>query len=101
MFSLVEVTAQYLAWLEGLQDPTVRARVRVRVDRMVYGNPGHHRVLAGGLVELKFDFGAGYRVYFKVLSPNRLVVLMGGDKKSQRDDILKARLLASSLEAPP
>lgn len=57
----VQLTASYLDWINALKDRTVRARIQVRVDRLVHGNPGHHRNLADGVSELKIDVGPGYR----------------------------------------
>ena len=60
----VEKTDEYLDWLDGLKDRTGRARILVRVDRLIEGNPGQHRELTNGVSELKLDFGPGYRVYY-------------------------------------
>jgi len=57
----VETTEVYREWINGLKDRVGRARVQVRVDRLVHGNPGQHRVLTDGVRELKIDFGPGYR----------------------------------------
>ena len=59
----VETTEVYLNWIHSLKDRAGRARIQVRVDRLVHGNPGQHRVLTDGVRELKIDFGPGYRVY--------------------------------------
>jgi putative addiction module killer protein len=55
----VEMTEHYLEWINGLRDVVGRARIQMRVDRLVYGNPGQHRVLSGGVSELKIDIGPG------------------------------------------
>ena len=57
----VAETEVYRVWINGLRDTVGRARVQVRVDRLVHGNPGQHRNLTGGVSELKIDFGPGYR----------------------------------------
>jgi putative addiction module killer protein len=59
----VQTTEIYLDWINSLKDRAGRARVQMRVDRLVHGNPGQHRVLTGGVCEMKIDFGPGYRVY--------------------------------------
>ena len=56
----VQMTEVYRDWISSLKDPMVRARVQVRVGRLVHGNPGKHRVLSDGVCELKVDFGPGY-----------------------------------------
>lgn len=58
----IEATDVYLNWINSLKDRSGRARIQVRVDRLVHGNPGRHRVLTDGVRELKIDFGPGYRV---------------------------------------
>jgi putative addiction module killer protein len=60
----VEKTAEYREWLDALKDRTGRARILVRVDRLIDGNPGQHRDLTDGVSELKIDVGPGYRVYY-------------------------------------
>ena len=60
----VEKTDAYWDWLDGLKDRMRRARILVRVDRLIDGNPGHHRVLTDGVSELKIDVGPGYRIYY-------------------------------------
>jgi putative addiction module killer protein len=56
------MTTVYRDWINGLRDHVARARIQVRVDRLVYGNPGSHRALREGVSELKIDVGPGYRV---------------------------------------
>jgi len=69
----------------------------MRVDRLVHGNPGQHRVLSGGVCELKIDVGPGYRVYYAERGGVLVVLLAGGDKSSQSRDIRKAIGLAKNL----
>lgn len=94
----VEKTEEYRAWLDGLKDQAGRARILMRVDRLIRGNPGQHRHLTGGVSELKVDFGPGYRVYYTQRGTRLLLLLAGGDKSSQRQDIAKAISLAKSFE---
>ena len=93
----VEMTEVYREWINGLKDRTVRARVQVRVDRLVHGNPGQHRILTDGVRELKIDFGPGYRVYYTERSGVLIVLLAGGDKSSQTKDIKAAIAMAKNL----
>ena len=60
----VEKTEDYSRWIDGLKDHLGRARVLMRVDRLIHGNPGVHRNLTDGVSELKIDVGPGYRVYY-------------------------------------
>ena len=66
----VRMTTVYRDWINGLRDHVARARIQVRVDRLVHGNPGLHRALREGVSELKIDIGPGYRVYFTEPHPN-------------------------------
>jgi putative addiction module killer protein len=93
----VETTKVYLDWINSLNDRVGRARIQVRVDRLVHGNPGQHRVLTNGICELKIDFGPGYRVYYTELKGVVFVLLAGGDKSSQQRDIKIAITLAKGL----
>ncbi len=90
----VEETEVYRAWINGLRDIKGRARIQVRVDRLVHGNPGQHRNLTGGVSELKIDFGPGYRVYYTQRGTRLILLLAGGDKSSQARDIEQAITLA-------
>ncbi|MBK1614070.1 addiction module protein [Rubrivivax gelatinosus] len=90
----VEATDEYRDWIDGLKDLSGRARILVRVDRLVHGNPGDHRSLGEGVSELRIDVGPGYRVYFTQRSGRLLLLLAGGDKSSQSRDIAKAVRLA-------
>lgn len=93
----VEMTEVYLNWINSLKDRAGRARIQVRVDRLVHGNPGQHRALTDGVCELKVDFGPGYRVYYTENSGVVVVLLAGGDKSSQQRDIKMALALAKGL----
>ena len=93
----VETTEVYREWINGLKDRVGRARVQVRVDRLVHGNPGQHRVLTDGVRELKIDFGPGYRVYYTERGGALIVLLAGGDKSSQSKDIKAAIAMAKNL----
>lgn len=93
----VQITEVYRDWLNGLRDRTSRARIQVRVDRLVHGNPGQHRNLTDGVSELKIDVGPGYRVYYTERNGELIILLAGGDKSSQAQDIKAAIALARNL----
>ena len=95
---VVEETEVYREWINSLRDLAGRARIQVRVDRLVHGNPGNHRNLAHGISELKIDFGPGYRVYYTKRGNRLLLLLAGGDKSSQRKDIETAIYLAKNVQ---
>ncbi len=91
-------TEIYREWINGLKDRAGRARIQVRVDRLVHGNPGAHRNLTNGISELKIDFGPGYRVYYTQRGTQLILLLAGGDKTTQQGDIKMAIKLARSFE---
>ena len=86
----VEKTDEYRAWIDGLKDQSGRARVLMRVDRLIHGNPGAHRNLTEGVSELKVDVGPGYRVYYSQRGNRLLLLIAGGDKSTQTKDITRA-----------
>ena len=94
----VEKTDEYRDWLDGLKDRMGRARILVRVDRLIDGNPGQHRDLTDGVSELKIDVGPGYRIYYTQRGTRLLLLLIGGDKASQQKDIALAIHLAKNFK---
>lgn len=94
----VEQTEVYRDWVNGLKDRAARARIQVRVDRLIHGNPGSHRNLTHGVSELKIDVGPAYRVYYAQRGSRLLLLLAGGDKTSQQVDIEQAFALAEGFE---
>ncbi len=88
-------TEEFATWLRNLRDKQGRAMILTRIDRLEAGNPGKTRNVGSGVVEMKINFGPGYRVYYT--QRDRLIVLLlcGGDKSTQGNDIKRAKLLAS------
>lgn len=86
----VEKTDHYREWIDALRDTVGRARILVRVDRLIHGNPGDHRSLGEGVSELRIDVGPGYRVYYAMRGDRILLLLAGGDKSSQARDVALA-----------
>lgn len=91
-------TDEYAQWIDALRDQSARARVLVRVERLIGGNPGEHRNLTDGVSELKIDFGPGYRVYYSQRGTRLLLLLIGGDKSSQSKDIQLAIKLSKNFK---
>jgi putative addiction module killer protein len=89
-------TADYAAWLDQLKDLSGRARILMRVDRLVHGNPGDHRHLTDGVVEMRIDVGPGYRVYYAERGGHLVLLLVGGDKSTQQQDIARAIRMAKA-----
>jgi len=84
-------------WLSSLRDRQGRAKIMARIDRLEEGNPGKSRSVGAGVVEMKIDFGPGYRVYYVQRGEMVVILLCGGDKGTQDDDIQRAKELASQL----
>lgn len=93
----VRKTETYAKWLDSLRDARARARVLVRVERLAAGNPGDVRPVGEGVSELRIAYGPGYRVYFKKTARTIIVLLAGGDKRSQNNDVQTALRLARNL----
>jgi putative addiction module killer protein len=94
----VDKTDEYRGWLDDLKDRMGKARILVRVDRLIDGNPGQHRDLTDGVSELKIDVGPGYRVYYTQRGARLLLLLIGGDKATQYKDIALAIHLAKNFK---
>ena len=78
-------------WLDSLRDQKAIAKIRQRLDRVELGNLGDHRFVGEGVFEFRIDYGPGYRVYFAQVGMLIILLLCGGDKSSQDQDILKAK----------
>ena len=93
MFEIIK-SDTFERWLIGLKDRQSRLRVMSRVDRLSEGNPGDVKPVGGGISELRIDFGPGYRVYFMKRGLLVIVLLAGGDKRTQQVDIKRAIKIA-------
>ena len=93
----VQITEVYRDWINSLKDRAGRARIQVRVDRLVNGNPGQHRKLTDGVCELKIGFGPGCRVPYTDRDGVVIILLARGDKSTQRKDIKAAISMAKNL----
>jgi putative addiction module killer protein len=79
-------------WLESFKDIVARQKIRIRLDRVRLGNLGKNRSVGEGVYELKIDYGPGYRVYYGLEKKTVVLLLLGGDKSSQKRDITQARI---------
>jgi putative addiction module killer protein len=93
----VRQTTEYAEWFSGLHDRVAKARIDIRVRRLVLGNPGDVKPVGDGVSELRIDYGPGYRIYFIQKGAVLVVLLAGGDKSSQERDIKAAKKRASEL----
>ncbi|MCZ7575511.1 MAG: type II toxin-antitoxin system RelE/ParE family toxin [Ardenticatenaceae bacterium] len=84
-------------WFARLRDRQARARIDVRLRRLSLGNPGDVRPVGEGVSELRIDCGPGYQVYFVQRGSALVILLAGGDKHTQDQDIRTALALAGEV----
>ena len=98
---MVEIrkTDRFAKWIDGLRDIQARARVQARIERLAGGNPGDVKPVGEGVSEMRINYGPGYRVYYKKRGRLLIILLVGGDKRTQSRDIKTALQLARDLEA--
>jgi putative addiction module killer protein len=91
-------TGEYSRWLSRLRDARARARILKAVDNLSLGRFGNVKSVGAGISEVRIDHGPGYRIYFKRRGATLLILLTGGDKSRQQEDIARARALADAWE---
>lgn len=89
----IQQTAIFERWLLSLRDLRARIAIARRIDRASRGNLGDTRALGDGLSELRVDLGPGYRIYYMRRESEIILLMLGGDKSTQRQDIQLARTL--------
>lgn len=94
----IRKTATYANWHDSLRDISARARIQVRIERLGAGNAGDVKPVGGGVSELRINFGPGYRVYFTKRRQKLIILLAGGDKSTQQQDIKEALYLAQNIQ---
>jgi putative addiction module killer protein len=90
---------EFTAWLGGLKDNRVRGAVAERIKRLALGLLGDFKAIGDGVIELRIDFGAGWRLYYKQTGAQIVVLLAGGTKRTQKKDIQQAKALAALLKS--
>lgn len=90
-------TAYFSSWFSKLKDKKAKACIQMRIDRAEDGNFGDHKFVGVGVLEMRIDYGPGYRVYYTLRGGLLIILLAGGDKSSQEKDIRKAQALAKKL----
>ena len=90
-------TLVFARWLDGLRDLHARARIQARIERLAMGNPGDVKPVGEGVSELRIDYGPGYRVYYTKRGREVVILLAGGDKRTQNRDIETALRLKRNL----
>jgi putative addiction module killer protein len=97
MFS-IRPLPEFTAWLDGLKDLKVRGAVAERIKRLTFGLLGDFKAIGDGVIELRIDFGAGWRLYYTQFGAQIVVLLAGGSKRTQKRDIKRAKALAALLK---
>lgn len=90
-YQLEDASTPVTEWLRSLRDARARAQIEVRLRRLSVGNFGDHKSVGEGVLELRVDVGAGYRVYYGMYGQALVILLCGGDKGSQQADIMRAK----------
>ncbi|TVP62987.1 MAG: type II toxin-antitoxin system RelE/ParE family toxin [Nodularia sp. (in: Bacteria)] len=80
----------FAEWFDALRDPKTKSIIDKRLNRVSLGNLGDYRSVGEGVYELKIDFGPGYRIYFGQIGKIIVLILCGGDKSTQDQDIRKS-----------
>ena len=90
----VRQTEEFSGWLRRLRDADAVARIVGRIRRMELGNPGDAKSVGKGVMEMRIAYGPGYRIYYVQRGTEIVILLCGGDKRTQRQDIKRAQALA-------
>ena len=93
----IRETSAYAAWFSTLRDRAAKARIDIRIRRLSLGNPGDVRPVGEGVSELRIHYGPGYRIYLTKQGEAIVILLAGGDKSTQDQDIRLAKHLARNL----
>jgi len=94
----IRKTSIFRKWMKKLKDVIAKAHIDRRIDRLSRGNPGDVEPIGEGCSEMKIDYGPGYRVYYKDTGREIIIILCGGDKSTQHEDIEVAKRLAREEE---
>ena len=95
---IIRQTSEFQDWLDALPDFRAQVRIAARLRLAEAGNLGDWRSVGGSVSEMRIDVGPGYRLYFTRKDRIVIVMLAGGDKSSQQQDIARAQRLAAELE---
>lgn len=93
----IRQTKHYSSWFARLRDKATKARIDIRIRRLSLGNPGDVKAVGEGVCEIRVNFGPGYRIYYVQNGEEFVVLLAGGDKSTQDQDIREAKALAREL----
>ncbi len=91
-------TVEFRDWLDGLNDKRAQVRVAARLRLAEAGSLGDWRSVGGEVSEMRVDYGPGYRLYFTRRGSTLIILVAGGDKSSQKRDIMRAQRIVSEME---
>ncbi|AEF85205.1 probable addiction module killer protein [Treponema primitia ZAS-2] len=94
----VRHTRTYRLWFSNLGDLKARSRIDMRIKQLALGNPGDVKPVGEGISEIRIDYGPGYRIYYKDIGNEIVVLLCGGNKSTQTEDIINAKKIVKELE---
>lgn len=93
----IKETARFHLWFKRIKDPVTRATIRARLLRLLNGNFGDHKSLGDGISELRIRRGQGYRIYYTIRRNELVILLAGGVKRTQPEDIKLAKKMAKEV----
>jgi len=93
----IEQSETFSTWLHDLKDIRARARIKARIERAGKGNFGDWSPEGGEIRAMRIDYGPGYRLYFTIRGNHIILLLCGGDKRTQETDIKQAHKLAKEI----
>ncbi|MCE2487079.1 MAG: type II toxin-antitoxin system RelE/ParE family toxin [Desulfurellaceae bacterium] len=93
----VIMSETFRRWMRALRNRQAQARLAVRLDRVADGNFGDHRSVGQRVSELRINVAQGYRVYYTIRDKTLVILLCGGDKASQQQDIHRAQQMEREL----
>jgi putative addiction module killer protein len=93
----VQKTDEFNTWLSALGDQKAVAKIASRIERLGLGNPGDVKPVGEGVSEMRLTYGPGYRVYYRQIGKKIILILCGGDKSTQENDIKRAKEIAAQL----
>ena len=91
IYTTLDGKMPFVEWLNSIKDITIQRRIRLRIDRLTFGNFGDTKPVGDNLYELRLFFGSGYRIYYAIENNILVILFTGGDKSTQSDDIKKAK----------
>ena len=94
----IQRTQQFIAWLTSLRDQVAKAHIARRIERLGQGNAGDVKPVGDGVSEMRIDHGPGYRLYFIGRGDSLIILLCGGDKRTQSRDIKRAIDMAREIK---